>query len=140
MVNLKKHLILCLSGGIVYCLIELMWRGHTNWTMGLVGGICFVLIGELNELFSFDMSVLLQMFISCNIITLIEFVAGVILNIWLKLNIWDYSMLWGNVLGQVCPQFYIAWFFLSLVAIILDDYLRFWLFGEEKPHYVLISK
>ena len=43
----------------------------------------------------------------------------------------------GNFLGQICPQFTLAWLALSLVGIVLDDYLRYWLFREEKPHYHL---
>ena len=31
--------------------------------------------------------------------------------------------------------FFNIWFYLSLVAIILDDYLRYWMMGEEKPKY-----
>lgn len=39
----------------------------------------------------------------------------------------------GNILGQICPQFTALWFFLSALGIILDDYIRWVFFGEEKP-------
>lgn len=42
-----------------------------------------------------------------------------------------------NVLGQICLPFTLIWCILSLVAIILDDYIRFWFFNEEKPNYKL---
>ena len=29
----------------------------------------------------------------------------------------------------------VAWYILSLLAIVLDDHLRYWIFGEEKPRY-----
>ena len=64
--------------------------------------------------------------------------AGVIVNIWLKLGVWDYSGLPLNILGQVCLPFYFAWVGLSVVAIVFDDYLRYWFFGEEKPHYKIV--
>lgn len=34
--------------------------------------------------------------------------------------------------------FYFAWVGLSVVAIVFDDYLRYWFFGEEKPHYKIV--
>lgn len=62
---------------------------------------------------------------------------GVILNILLGLSIWDYSNLRFNVLGQISLGYSALWFFLSLPAIILDDWLRWKLFEEEKPRYKL---
>ena len=57
-------------------------------------------------------------------ITLLEFISGVILNIWLKLNIWDYSYEPLNVLGQICLPFMAIWFALSLPAMFLDKIIR----------------
>lgn len=62
-------------------------------------------------------------------VTCLEFITGVIVNIWLKLGVWDYSGLPLNILGQVCLPFYFAWVGLSVVAIVFDDYLRYWFFG-----------
>lgn len=47
--KLLKFLILLSSGGLTYVLIELLFRGRSHWSMFLVGGICFVLIGGLNN-------------------------------------------------------------------------------------------
>lgn len=44
----------------------------------------------------------------------------------------------SNILRQVCLPFYFAWVGLSVVAIVFDDYLRYWFFGEEKPHYKIV--
>lgn len=108
--------------------------------MFVVGGLCFILVGLLNEEYRWDMPLLKQMFVSAIIITMIEFEAGVILNVGYKLNIWDYSDMPFNIWGQVCLPYAILWFFLSLPAIVLDDYLRYWIFGEKKPHYTLLKK
>ena len=70
-------------------------------------------------------------------ITLIEFISGFILNIIMQLHIWDYSNMPLNILGQVCLPFMLLWFILSLVAIVADDWIRYLLFGDEKPHYKL---
>ena len=72
--------------------------------------------------------------------TKVEFLFGLILNVWLGLHMWDYSNMPGNILGQICPQFTVLWFFLSALGIFLDDYIRWVFFGEEKPHYHLFRK
>ena len=69
------------------------------------------------------------------IITGVEFVTGLIVNVWLGLKVWDYSNLPYNVLGQICLLYVFIWFFLSPLAIISDDYLRYLLMGEKKPRY-----
>ena len=132
-----KYLFLLGVGGGAYVAIELIFRGKTHWTMAIVGGICFILCGLLNEIFSWQSTIWYQMLVCSLIITTVEFVSGVILNIYLGLEIWDYSNVPFNVLGQICLPFTVLWFFLSAAAIILDDYLRYWFFGEEKPHYII---
>lgn len=133
---LFEEVCLFLFGGVSYCLIEITWRGYTHWTMGIVGGFCFLGIGLLNNLIGWDMPLRVQMFCSAIIVTVTEFIAGVILNIWLGLNIWDYSNLPCNILGQVCLLYTFLWFILSLPAIFMDDVIRWKIFKEEKPHYI----
>ncbi len=133
--RLIQFLTLFIIGGSVYVMIELAFRGRSHWTMFLLGGLCFYLIGLINEFYPWDMPLISQMFISSIIITTLEFIFGVILNIWLKLGIWDYSNMPYNLCGQICLIFSILWFLLSSVAIILDDFVRWKLFGEEKPRY-----
>ncbi|MBT9617193.1 hypothetical protein GPK43_03565 [Mediterraneibacter faecis] len=103
------------------------------------GGLCFIICGVINEK-SRCMPLVLQQLIAASGITVIEFIFGLILNVWLGLNMWDYSNMPGNILGQICPQFMVLWFFLSAIGIILDDVIRWRLFGEEKPHYHLFKK
>lgn len=130
-----KPLVLFGIGGCLYYIIEILWRGYSHWSMIVLGGLCFILVGSINEVFKFPL--VKQMFLSTVIITIAEFICGCIVNLWLKWNVWDYSGLPFNVLGQICLPYSILWFFLSVVAIILDDYLRYWIFGEEKPKYKL---
>lgn len=132
-----RPLILILAGGLLYLLIEILFRGYSHWTMFIVGGLCFYFVGLINETsISWDMSIWLQAFIGMCVITAVEFISGFILNIWLGLGIWDYSDLPFNLFGQICLPFSIAWYFISIPAIVLDDWLRY-LMGEEKPHYTL---
>lgn len=137
MIRTVRQLILFGIGGLLYYVIEILWRGYSHWTMFLLGGCCFVLIGLINEIFTFQIPIVKQMFISTVIITVAEFICGCIVNLWLKWNVWDYSELPMNLMGQICLPYSILWFFLSVIAILLDDYLRHWLFGEEKPKYKL---
>ena len=135
--TLFKFLFLFGIGAFLYLLIEIWYRGYTHWTMAILGGLCFVLVGFINEYLSWDTPLWLQGIIGAFIITSLEFAFGLVLNIWLGLGIWDYSKMPFNLLGQICLPFTIAWFFLAIVAIVLDDWLRHWFFGEEKPRYKL---
>lgn len=130
-----KQLILFLIGGISYIAIEIAYRGYSHWSMFLVGGFCFVLIGLINEVIPWDMPLKYQMLLGAVIVTAIELISGLYLNIYLKLGVWDYSHMPFNIMGQICLPFSIAWYFISGLAIALDDYLRWKLFGEDKPHY-----
>ena len=136
--NALKMIVLLMIGGTIYFCIEMLWRGHSHWTMALVGGICFIAIGAINEYIPWEMSMVQQSLIGACLVTSIEFIAGLILIVWLGLAIWDYSNLPFNIMGQICLPFFFAWFALSAVAIVVDDYLRYWLFKEEKPHYQLM--
>lgn len=135
MKTFAKYIFLFLIGGMAYYLLEILWRGRSHWTMIFVGGICFLLCGLLNEVFTWEMPLWMQMLICSISITGVEFVAGCVLNLWLHLGIWNYENMPCNVLGQVCLPFTILWFFVSLIAIVLDDWLRYRFFGEERPRY-----
>ena len=134
---MMKHVILFTIGGSIYYCIECIYRGYSHWTMAILGGICFVLIGGINEYISWDTPLRKQGLIGSAIVTSLEFVTGCIVNLWLGWNVWDYSDTPFNILGQICIPFSIIWFFISLLAIIVDDYIRYWIFGEEKPKYKL---
>ncbi len=134
-----KYLTLFLVGGAFYYALEVLFRGYSFLAMAGCGGLCFIICGVINEK-SRCMPLVLQQLIAASGITVIEFIFGLILNVWLGLNMWDYSNMPGNILGQICPQFMVLWFFLSAVGIILDDVIRWRLFGEEKPHYHLFKK
>ena len=134
-----KYLTLFLVGGAFYYALEVLFRGYSFLAMAGCGGLCFIICGVLNEK-DMCMPLVLQMAIAAFGITAIEFVFGLVLNVWLDLGMWDYSNMPGNILGQICPQFMVLWFLLSAVGIILDDVIRWRFFGEEKPHYHLFKK
>lgn len=142
--KLYKQMLLFFAGGSIYITIEIIWRAimnstPTHWAMFLVGGFLFLVLGGINEWIPWEVPLLRQCLIGTIVILVTEFISGCVLNLWLGLGIWDYSDKALNIMGQICPQFALAWFLLAGVAIILDDYLRYWLFGEEKPHYILVA-
>lgn len=134
--NLIKALILFLVGGFLYYLIEITWRGYSHFTMFILGGLCFVLIGLINEVIPWEMPLWQQGVIGSVIITVLEFITGCFVNIMLGWSVWDYSNMPFNLFGQICLPFSLLWIVIGIIAVILDDFIRF-MFGEEKPHYRL---
>ena len=118
-----EHLLFSVIGGCLYMTIEVMWRGYTHWSMGILGGVCFVLVGLLDEVQQHP-PLIAQMAQGAVICTVLELLAGLVLNVWLGLDVWDYSGVPGNLMGQVCPQFTIAWAALSAVAVWVEDRLH----------------
>ena len=123
--SILKYFILGWFGGSTYCSLEVIFRGRSHWSMVVLAFILFLLIGSLNNLFPWEMSLAKQGIIGACMVTVLEFITGCIVNIWLGWNVWDYSNMPLNILGQVCFQFSLLWILLSIVCIIVDDYLRY---------------
>ena len=88
-----------------------------------LAAVIFVCAGVLDEV-ERPPSIWQQVILGTTIATALEFVAGLILNVWLGLGIWDYSNLPGNVLGQICPQFTLAWAVLVLISIRIENFMH----------------
>ena len=140
--HLIKYSILFLIYGIIYFTIETLYKGHlTSPLMFVIGGMMGVLIGMINNLFDMDTDFILQCLVGTMIILLIECIVGYQVNIVQCQTIWDYSKVPLNFVGgQICLPFAFAWFILSGICIILDDYLRYRLFNEEEPYYIIWNK
>ena len=113
---LDKYLFLFGIGGLLYILIELIWRGYSHWTMFALGGICFVFLGLINEILSWQMPLWQQILIGAAGITTLEFLTGCIVNLALGWNVWDYSSMPLNLYGQICLPFSGLWFLLCIPA------------------------
>lgn len=133
--SLIKYAVLFFFGGLVYYLIEILWRGYSHWTMIILGGLCFVVVGLINNILPWNMVIELQALIGAVLITSLEFVVGLIVNVNLGWDIWDYSNVPFNFLGQICLPFSLLWYVLSIVVIFTDDYIRHIFFNEKKPVY-----
>lgn len=114
--SIGAELLVFLLGGAVYGMIEVLFRGHTHWSMVLTGGACvltlYVLVEWLNS-----QPLVLAALAGALIITAYEFSVGCLVNLRFGWNVWDYSGMAGNLLGQICPVFTAAWFALCFVFL-----------------------
>ena len=112
---MKRFVCLFAFGGAAYVLLERLWRGYSHWTMFLLGGTCFHLIGRLAGRLQNCRCVTRA--IACSAaITAAEYISGCFLNVRCKLNVWDYSKQFANIRGQVCLLYSLLWGALSLPA------------------------
>ena len=110
-------------GAFAYTFIEILWRGHTHWTMTLTGGVCLALIYMWNDVLP-SVPILLKCAVGAITITAVEFAVGFTVNILFKQNVWDYSGVRFNLLGQICLTFSLMWYVLSLPAFWVCDAIK----------------
>lgn len=96
-------------GAGAYGTMEILFRGYTHWTMLITGGACVLTMYYLQD-WILSLPVVLGALAGALIITFYEFFVGVLVNLRLGWQVWDYSALPGNVLGQICPAFTAIWF------------------------------
>ena len=135
--NLAEYLFLFWLGGSVYIEIELLYRGYTHWSMFVLAGIVFITVGWMNEcIFDWYTRFSWQVLIATLWATGLEYTCGVILRHF-GLQVWDYSNVPLNVDGLICVPFMFVWAMLMVVAIIVDDIIKFYFFEGSRPHYHL---
>lgn len=133
-----SHVLRWLAGGLLYGLLEVIFRGHTHWTMILLTAVLCIPLDIANEHIPWEIPLWLQAVLGGLVITAGELIAGLLLNVWLGLGVWDYSNLWGNLWGQICPQFTLLWMLLAGVAIAMFDWMDYLLGDGERPNYTLL--
>ena len=124
--GIKKYALFFLLGAIGYAAIEIIFRGHTHWSMMIAGGICFLLFSVIDSKLK-NRSILTKALVCGFAVTGVEFIFGLIFNLWLGLSVWDYSYMPFNLLGQICPTFTLIWAgialaFLPFVEVLNLDY------------------
>ena len=96
-----------------------------------------IFINILNDKRALGLGLLPACFISAIFITVMEFASGEILNIWLRLKVWDYSGMPMNFRGQICLPFSILWILISGLGFALDNFIRLKIFHDDTvPLYV----
>lgn len=119
----EENFILFLFGGVLYSLIEILFRGFTHWSMTITGGICLVVLYRqfTNKP---DSPLFLKCLFGSAVITGFEFAVGCIVNLILDWNVWDYSSHPLNLMGQICPLFSALWFLLTIPVIWLCSFFH----------------
>lgn len=103
-----------LFGGNIYCLIELIYRSRTHYSMFFCSGIAVVILLYI-FMSSRKLSPLVFALIASAVITILEFIFGIVFNVFLKMNVWDYSKTPLNIMGQICLPFSFIWFVFGLI-------------------------
>ena len=108
------------AGFAGYPLLELAWRGRTHWSMALAGGLAGLFLYPICTKRGGRM-------ICCKaalVITGIELIFGIVFNIILRKNVWDYSQKRWNLWGQICLPYSILWFLLGVPIRLLCNGLQ----------------
>lgn len=115
-----KNAVLFLIGGGAYVLLELLFRGRSHWTMFVLGGLCFLLIGLMGRRFP-KRWIPAQILLGAAIITAGELLFGLVFNS--GYTIWDYRNLPLNYRGQICLNFGLLWIPISFLAAVVFEWL-----------------
>jgi len=122
---MRKKAGLFAVGGGLYVALELLWRQRSHWTMFMLGGGCFLALGQLSP----RLHPCLRMALGSAVCTAGELLVGLTFN--RDYRIWDYRGLPGNYRGQICLLFSGLWAPLSLVG---GDLCR-WLAGQRNTKH-----
>lgn len=121
----KRRLTAFTIGGAGYTCIELIARGRSHWSMTLMGGVCCLSVCAMMRRWK-KRPIYARCVAGALIITGYELLCGLLVNRLMKWNVWDYSMRFGNVWGQICPLFTLYWMGLCLPMIPLSKWLYHW--------------
>ena len=97
-------------GGTVYFLLEVAFKlltGHPeriSWTMLVVAIILCIPVERCGAELPWEYPLWFQALACAALVTAVELAAGLILNVWLRLGVWDYSHLPGNLLQLLHRQ------------------------------------
>jgi len=126
--SLKEFLFTFTLGSLVYGIIEVLYRGWTHWAMLICGGLCFYLVYIIS---SRSRDRRWKKWVMCaSVITTVEFLFGIIFNIYLNEHIWDYSHQNINLMGQICLTYSMYWLFLSIPGVKLCEIISHKLFRK----------
>lgn len=114
MKDFLNYLFVALIGGFGYCLIEIIYRGRTHYSMFFAGAIVLSTFYFIAK--NTDIPFYLKCISGMIIITAIELIFGIWFNIILEEGVWDYSNMPLNFLGQICVPFSAIWLVLSGIA------------------------
>ncbi len=113
---MRKTLGLFAIGGTAYVTLELLWRARSHWTMFVLGGGCFLAIGQVGRRRP-ELGLSRRAVLGSFICTAGELATGLIFN--RDYRIWDYRALPLNFRGQICLPFTLLWVPVSAAAAVI---------------------
>lgn len=135
-----KFVFMFTFGFMAYITIEVCYKGSSHWIMGLCGGLVFVLLDKINDKISWDTDILIQGIMGSAFITFLEFIIGEMSLHGLIQPMWNYANLPLNYKGIICLPFSIIWIGLSIIAIVVADYINYYIFDDNTvPYYKLFG-
>lgn len=136
MSKIGKCVFMFIFGFMGYVTIEVIFRNVSYPLMGLCGGLVFVLLDRINDKISWDIDILVQGAIGSLLITSLEFIIGEMSLRELIQPMWDYSDMPFNYKGIVCLPFSLIWVGLSIIAIVVADFINYYIFNDSTvPYY-----
>ena len=103
-------------GGAGYVGLELLWRGRSHGSMFVSGGLCFLLLGKLQEVKP-RLPMPLRCLVGAGVITCVELAVGLLAN--RDYRVWDYRHMPLNFHGQICLTYSLLWIPVSFGAFCL---------------------
>ncbi len=126
-------------GGSLGWVIELIYRrlAHKKWiNPGFLVGPCLPMYGTglvclyllcLPEYSFIASPVWKAVFVIALLgvlMTLVEYVTGLVFIVGMKVKLWDYSKCWGNIQGIICPLFSFFW---TVIAAVYYLFVHKWI-------------
>lgn len=130
-------------GGTMYFLLEVAYKTISgreeaiSWTMLVLAVFLCIPIERCGAELPWNTPLWLQALGGAAAVTAAELGAGLVLNVWLELGVWDYSRVPFNLWGQICLAYFFLWWVLCLIFIPVFDWLRYAVAGGQKPAYRL---
>lgn len=113
-----KQCVLFYLGGMLYMLMELLFRGWSHGSMFLAGGTCFLLLGKLARQRP-RLTAVPRGILGAVVITAVELAAGLLVN--REYRVWDYRNTPLNFYGQICLPFSLVWIPVALGAMVVYE-------------------
>jgi len=111
-------------GFCIYPSMEILWRGYTHISMCFAGGICALFLYLLNKQLS-GMYIFIKGLLGACVITAVELIFGIVFNIVFKMDVWDYSDLPFDFMGQICLGYFFLWYLLCIALIYLFEKTKY---------------
>jgi uncharacterized membrane protein len=112
--DLWKYSFLFYLGGGAYMILEFLWRGRSHYSMFLLGGICFLMLGQLQKT---PLPLAIRTVLGAAGITVLELATGLLVN--RDHTVWDYRHMPLQFAGQVCLPYSLLWIPVSFVGMLL---------------------